>query len=460
MNPRLKALHAKLEALHAEGAALDANESTWDEAQSTRAAAIPGEIDAIEKQIGDAQSLSDRLGASREFLNGRQGMQSVAAQLANQDTEAKFDAIKNTRGKTRFLSLVTKDRESAQLAGYRFGQFLKASMSRNAKSIEFCKKNGIPIQRSEDAYQAGHTEGINEDGGFLVPAEFENLMIDLREEFGVFRQRARISPMASDTKSRPRRKSGLTAYFVGEADDAAESKKGWDRVNLTAKKLMVLTKYSSELGEDATIGMGDDLAGEISYAFSQTEDTCGFIGTGISTHGGIVGVAKRLLDVYTTAGGVGCILGAGNNYSELTLANFQKVVGALPKYADGPGVAWYCHKVFFYEVMVKLAMAAGGVPAAEIVNGIAPRFMGYPVIFSQVMPKAEANSQIPVTFGNLALAADFGDRRATTIAMSEHADFDTDEIAVRGTERFDINVHSVGDATNAGPIVGLMMAAS
>jgi hypothetical protein len=63
-------------------------------------------------------------------------------------------------------------------------------------------------------------------------------------------------------------------------------------------------------------------------------------------------------------------------------------------------------------------------------------------------------------FGDLSLAADFGNRRATTIAMSEHSEFDTDEIGVRGTERFDINNHSVGDTTNPGPVVGLVMASA
>jgi hypothetical protein len=36
-----------------------------------------------------------------------------------------------------------------------------------------------------------------------------------------------------------------------------------------------------------------------------------------------------------------------------------------------------------------------------------------------------------------------------------------DEVAIRGTERFDIVVHDVGDnAGNTGPIVGLITAAS
>jgi hypothetical protein len=38
--------------------------------------------------------------------------------------------------------------------------------------------------------------------------------------------------------------------------------------------------------------------------------------------------------------------------------------------------------------------------------------------------------------------------------------YETDQIAVRGKERFDINVHDLGDDTDAGPIVALKTPAS
>jgi HK97 family phage major capsid protein len=113
--------------------------------------------------------------------------------------------------------------------------------------------------------------------------------------------------------------------------------------------------------------------------------------------------------------------------------------------------------------MVPLMLASGGVTASEVATGAVwknPVFLGYPVRISQKMPSSQANSQVPCFFGDLALAAMFGDRRSTTIAMSEHSAFDTDEIAIRGSQRFDINVHDVGNATDPGPIVGLLTAAA
>jgi HK97 family phage major capsid protein len=255
---------------------------------------------------------------------------------------------------------------------------------------------------------------------------------------------------------------------VGENTAITESTKSWDRVSLTAKKLAVLTKISSELNEDSVIDLGNDLAQEISYAFAEKEDQCGFNGDGTSTYGGIVGVRAAFLNLSATRANIaGLVVGTGNAYSELTLADFEAVVGRLPQYADTPNARWFCHRSFYWNVMIKLMLASGGVTEAEVSRqGRMVPFLGYPVVFSQIMPSVEANDQVCAVFGDLAKAADFGDRRQTTLATSEHLNFAEDEIAIRGTERFDINVHDVGNADGTaanrvpGPIVALATAAS
>jgi HK97 family phage major capsid protein len=68
----------------------------------------------------------------------------------------------------------------------------------------------------------------------------------------------------------------------------------------------------------------------------------------------------------------------------------------------------------------------------------------------------------------VAKGAMFGDRRGVTVDMtdSNDDDFENNLISIRGTERFDINVHDVGNASatasqrEAGPIVGLITAAA
>ena len=76
------------------------------------------------------------------------------------------------------------------------------------------------------------------------------------------------------------------------------------------------------------------------------------------------------------------------------------------------------------------------------------------------MPKTEANSQIAALLANLKMGAYLGDRRRLTIDRSTEAYFSTDQLGIRGTERVAPVVHGVGDTTDAGPICGLITAAS
>jgi HK97 family phage major capsid protein len=343
-------------------------------------------------------------------------------------------------GKAKFLA--------SNDEAYRFGRFIMAARG-HRKSIDWCSANGLVTK--------GHTESINSAGGFLVPDEFESSLISLRERYGVFRRNARNVPMSTDTKRMPRRKSTLTAYAVGEAAAGTESEQVFDQVNLVAQKFMVLTTASNELNEDAIVNLGDDIANEIAHAFALKEDECGFNGDGTSTYGGIVGVIPAI-EAISSAAGISDA--TASSFDDVTLANIMELMAKLPAYADSPACKWYCSKAFYHAVMEKLAYSAGGVTNREIRDGTAtPVFFGYPVEFVQVMRKTYTNDTIPLLFGDLSMAAYFGDRRQTSIAFSDSAlnAFEQDEIAVRGTERFDIKCANLGDATDAGPIVAMKL---
>ena len=397
----------------------------------------------------------------RELVRQRREPQVETPKPTAEESAKRQNAPQLAIALPRHAALKNFKGERAAERAYRFGKWVQAGPMKDARAAQFCQDHGIAVTRAL-------SEGQNEYGGFLVPEEFGNDLIDLREQYGVFRQFAKVVPMASDTRTDPRRTGGLTAYFVNEGDAITASDKSWDRVSLTAKKLAVLARVSSELNEDSVISLGDDLAGEMAYAFANKEDECGFNGDGTSTYGGIVGVREKIKGLSGTIANIaGLQVGTGNAYSELVLADFEGVVALLPQYADTPNARWFVHRTFYYNVMLKLALAAGGVTKEEIVNGQrTPTFLGYPVAVTQVMPKVEANSQVCAVLGDLALAASLGSRRDVSIAMSEHSRFGYDQIEFRGTQRFDINVHSVGNASAtagsrvAGPIVGLITAAS
>lgn len=461
----------------ATAAALAAPSATAELVTRTREivefAEIFGEVELARTMIASSPSVT--VDDVRVAIRAKQtATPATPAPLAPADQAAREGGVvRLARTLPRYGTLRNFIGPDAAERAHRFGQWIlamrgiSAGMSGEgafARSMNFCRDNGIVVTRAM-------SEGVNESGGFLVPEEFGNDLIDLREIYGVFRRNAKIVPMASDSRSDPRRTGGLTAYFANEGDAITASDKGWDRVNLAAEKLTCLARYSNEVNEDAVINMGDDLAGEIAYAFAVKEDACGFIGDGTDTYGGMQGVTTKLKGLNGTIANIAGLTvatgtGYATNYASIVLTDFEAVAGNLPVYADTARAKWYCHKSFYWNVMVKLALAAGGNAGSNIENGSAKKFLGYDVEFVQIMPKTSAVSQVCALLGDLSLAASFGSRRDTTIAVSEHSRFANDQLEIRGTERFDINVHDVGNwsATAAsrvsGPIVGLITAAS
>ena len=398
---------------------------------------------AVETDAADAPMAEEEKPAEEAAKSLRDTVKAaIAAELKSTSTMPKITSTDTFKidGRARHL----KTAEEA----YRFGRFVMAARG-HRKSIDWCQSNGILTK--------GHSEGINSAGGFLVPDEFESSLISLRERYGVFRRNARIVPMSSDTKRMPRRKSTLTAYAIGEAAPGTESEQIFDQVNLVAQKFMVLTTASNELSEDAIVNLGDDIANEIAYAFALKEDECGFNGDGTSTYGGIVGVIPEIEGIASAAG----IADVGvSSYADFEVEDLMALVAKLPAYADSPNCKFYCSKAFYHGAVEKAVYKAGGVTARELKEGVAtPSLLGYPVEFVQVMRKTYTNDTIQMLFGDLSLAAYFGDRRQTSIAFSDSAlnAFEQDEIAVRGTERFDIKCANLGDATDAGPIVAMKL---
>ena len=326
---------------------------------------------------------------------------------------------------------------------FRFGSWALGCIGYK-KSAQWCADNGIVTK-------IANIEGNNLAGGFLVPEEFENSIITLREQFGVIRNHARVVPMSSDIKRMPRRSTNLSASFVGEASTASQTNETFDQINLVAKKSMVLTKFSSELSEDAVINFADDLAGEMAYAQAKLEDQCAFIGDSTSTYGGITGLANAV-------GSAGVSTATSNAFTAITLAQIQAAFALLPQYADNANAKIFCHKAVWNSVFLRLAYLSGGTNAVDLLTGSGQlSFAGYPVVLSQAMNSTTGSGAVVCHFGDMSQAVYFGDRRQTAVDFSNSAltSFETDMLCYRATTRWDLVCANVGDATNAGSIVTL-----
>lgn len=338
---------------------------------------------------------------------------------------------------------------------FRMGQFFLGALFEREKAAGWCRDNGILIPRAM-------SEGVNSQGGVLVPEEIENEIITLRNSYGLARRLLRVVPMGRDTLTIPKWTSGLTMYFVGEGAAITQSTAGLTNVRLTAKKAGVLTLISSELDEDAVVSIGDFLAGEFGYAFAKGEDDCLFQGDGTSIYGGMTGFRKIFNDgVGTLAGAVDAASGHDTE-AEYDAPDIAKCMGALPQYVFERGKpAFIMSQTMWSNVFERLIGASGGVTKDQASGRTIREYNGYPVELtpSMLAPASSTTDASDVAnwlFGDVAMAAAMGDRRGMAIARSTEYKFAEDQIAFKATERFDIVVHHTGDATNAGAVVAMM----
>ncbi len=153
---------------------------------------------------------------------------------------------------------------------------------------------------------------------------------------------------------------------------------------------------------------------------------------------------------------------SGNiGFDSFDMVDFEGCAGSLPEFA-APSAAWYISRVGFFASMARLMDAAGGTTSDQIAGGTALQFLGYPVRISQLLDTTTGDdvSVIKCLFGDLRLASTLGDRRGITAATTLERYFELEQIGIKATQRYDIQVHDLGDNTDAGPLVALKTAAS
>lgn len=343
--------------------------------------------------------------------------------------------------------------EGADRLAYAFGAFCLGLT--NLPCASYYRK------RAEDlgfSYLAMGT-GADSAGGYLVQPMVGQVINYLRLQYGVARRNCEMVPMGhSEIVNHPSITAGLRVYPATEGVARSTSDLTYANVELISRDWAILSIFSNKISELAVIQLGDTIANDMGYQFALNEDTCAFNGDGTSTYQGIQGVAWKLsqtgysASVYTSATG-------HTSFGTLTSADFAGVQATLPNFA-GIQPKWYIHHAGWAASMQILVMTATGVISLE--QAATKYFLGYPVEFVEVLPKTLA-AQVGVIvalFGDLRLAAKFGDRQQVRMATSVDRYFELDQTAVKGEASFAFNHYRTGDTTNAGPIVALKMAAS
>lgn len=329
---------------------------------------------------------------------------------------------------------------------FKVGRFLQA-MTGDQSATQWCNENGIGFKTL--------TEGNELSAGILVPEVWEDAIWNLKEPRGVARQYANVVPMSGPVQKKIKYTGGAQTFFIGEGVAPSESNLSYSVAALSAKKLGHLQYLTYELAEDSLVNAVDLITAEAAYALSDKEDQCMFGGDGTSTYGGVTGLRYAYQKLVEDAGGTwtndthkgylsSAVVNPTSAWSGVTRDVLTALRGKVRQNGGAGTMAYFCNSSFYYGVMLPLAYAVGGTTAMEIVNGVpVERYDGYPVVFVETMASDSAANDIPVYFGNLSAAADFGDLKSTTVETDKNIRTQIWEVVT--TERFDINVHDVGN---------------
>ena len=276
-------------------------------------------------------------------------------------------------------------------------------------------------------------ENTGSTGGFLVPPEFQNRVMQLAATQTIVRPRAEVIRMNRREVRIPALEQsavvsggfnwfgGIKTYYTEEAGEMQESQPSFRQIILTANKMTAYTVASDELLDDSAVSIQDFLMGDRGFpgAIAHQADYDYLRGNGAGRPQGVVDASCTLIQPRGTAGAVG--------YEDLTAMLSQ----ALPN----TSLVWVVSQTVMNELLT--LQGPSGNPLylwANAVSGAPATLLGYPVIFTDKLPALG-------TKGDVLLAAFshylIGDRQAVTMDMSTEEYFRTNQVSWRANFRHD-----------------------
>lgn len=135
------------------------------------------------------------------------------------------------------------------------------------------------------------TEGTPSAGGYLVPEEFANMIVEDRRDATVMRQLATVIPVTTDTFHLPTLATRPRTFWRSEAAKKNTSTASFGEIVLSPYSLASIVPLSNELVADAQLGTGGSIvnliANYMATALAEEEDKAFWNGSGSGQPTGI-----------------------------------------------------------------------------------------------------------------------------------------------------------------------------
>lgn len=289
------------------------------------------------------------------------------------------------------------------------------------------------------------SEGVNADGGYLVPEEVRRDILHFTNEYGVTRRFCTYFDLTShktDTLLIPRLLADVSVSWINEKSPITESNPTLEDVTLQLKKLAAISTVTEELLDDSIVVLYDFLMERFGEKIAYAEDFQAFAGTGapftgLLTAPGTVNVTLAGADITSL------------NYDDLVdmqsaLSN-AKIKGA--RWFGSPGVFGECRKIKDLEGRPILQS-----PSESPIS----RMLGYPIELVDAMPAISAvGADTPfLAFGNARHIGMIGKgeiafKISDSAVVASNSMFELGEQALRVIERVGVGLLLPGGFTVA-----------
>ena len=244
-------------------------------------------------------------------------------------------------------------------------------------------------------------EGVDADGGYLVPEEYDSRLIDGLEEENIIRKLGHRITTSGERKINIAATKPAAAW-IDEGEALTFSDATFSQINLDAHKLHVAVKVTEELLYDNAFQLENYIIEEFYKALANAEEDAFINGDGtgkplgiLATSGGAeVGVTAASATAITADEVINLVYSLKRPYRKnaVFILNDQ-TIATLRKLKDGNGA-------YMWQ------------PA--LVAGEPDKLLGYPVYTSAYMPTVEAGAKT-IIFGDLSYY-NIGDRGSRSFA--------------------------------------------
>ena len=381
----------------------------------------------------------------------------LALEKANDELSSKVRGLRKSAAWAGGITTIgNKDFVSDAAAEALFADSI-LQISRTPDALESLIKDASTRERvlSKARSIAGlsHTKAALDGTTTPLPTIYVPQVIELVWKYGQARQYATVYPLGAGTVKLPRLKAGeddfgyLGAGAAGMSQAVPEKRVTAELITFTANKAGGIIRIPSEIEEDTFIPLGQFLARYIARQFAKLEDKTFFLADGSPTYANQTGIGPYCAAnaAYLTQ------LGAGKTSpSDATLADFRSIRAKVNAAALVDDPAYYMHPsmeallVSFNTLGQPLVYRPGFGSQPPTLDGFPIRWVG---ILQPYTPGVAAASSFLAMFGALNFWY-LGERGTPRIEMSREVFFASDEIAMRGLERIDVEAMAI-DAMSA-----------